>query len=328
MLEMELTAAGALLKGAQRILLVSHIRPDGDAVGSLLGLGLALQSAGKEVRMVLADGVPPSLRHLPGVEQVHRRAKGDFDLVVVLDSSDLERTGPVLESRPQPDLNIDHHVTNLNFARLNLVDTAAAATAEILALALPAWGLPLDEPVASALLTGIITDTIGFRTSNMSARLLRCAAALVDAGADLPQLYFRALTQRSFQAMRLWGAGLTRLQREGGLVWTVLSQEDRRAANYSGRDDADLVNVLSSINGAEIVVIFVEQTQGEVKISWRAQPGYDVSQLALQFGGGGHPAASGAQLQGSLPEVQQRILDETSRLLQQPRQHPLTEKTT
>ena len=223
---------------SKRILVVSHVRPDGDAVGALLGLGLALQAAGREVQMVLSDKLPAGYRHLQGSELVRVKAEGVFDLVVVLDCSDLARTGEALNvnaaegssSRPV-DINIDHHFTNLRFAACNLVEPEAAATSEIIAQHLTEFGLSLSQPVAEALLTGILTDTLGFRTSNMSPGVLRCAAGLMEAGANLPDLYHNALMSRSFDAARYWGAGLSRLQREGPIVWATLTLEDRRTVD-------------------------------------------------------------------------------------------------
>lgn len=308
-------AIGQAAQHAKRALVLSHIRPDGDAIGSLLGLGLALVDAGKEVQMVSPDGVPSSLRHLAGSELVTSKAAGDFDLVWVVDCSDLQRTGSALDGRSEPDINIDHHITNENFARWNLVETSAVATAEILANCLPAWGLPVGPRAASALLTGIITDTIGFRTANMSPAALRTAAWLMERGASLPDLYSRSLVERSFEAVRFWGEGLSTLERDGRLVWASLTREARRVAGYPGRDDADLINVLSAISGAEIAVVFVEQPNGKVKVSWRSVPGVDVSQVAQRFGGGGHTAASGAEIPGSLEEVRANVLQETRSLL-------------
>lgn len=318
-----LRAIRQTIQDAERILVAAHIRPDGDAVGSLLGMGLALQAAGKEVQMVLADRVPASFRFLEGANQVVMKATGKFDRVIVLDCSDLLRVGDALKVTGEggevaalaPDVNIDHHPTNLEFARINLVNPNAVATSEILAQYLADLGLPLTQPVANALLTGIVTDTIGFRTSNMNPQVLNLAARLMDAGADLPEIYSHALTQRSFQAARYWGAGLSKLKREGPLVWTTLTLADRSAVNYPGRDDADLINVLSAIEGAEIALLFVEQKHGAVKVSWRAQPGLDVSQIAMRFGGGGHKAAAGAEMEGALEDVQNKVLTATRELL-------------
>ncbi len=303
-----------LIKGAEKILVISHIHPDGDAVGSLLGLGIALQEAGKTVSMVLADGVPASFRQLPGAAKITRKVQGTFDATIVVDASDLPRIGSAYTGQVI-DLNIDHHITNLNFARINLIDPHAEATSAILATHLPQWGLEIGEPVAKALLTGIVSDTIGFRTSNVRPQTLRMAADLMDKGANLSELYNRALIRRSYEAARFWGQGLESLQREGRLVWTTLTLSDRAKSSYPGNDDADLVNILSSIDDSDICIIFVEQKDNHIKVSWRAQPGWDVSAIALQFGGGGHPAASGADITGSLGEVQQKVLTSTRQLL-------------
>ncbi len=303
-----------MFERAHRILIVSHIRPDGDAIGSTLGLGLALQAAGKDVQMVMVDGVPSSFRHLPGSEQISRKKTGEHDLTIVVDCSDLQRTGEVLNGKA-PDLNIDHHITNLNFAAVNLVNPSAVATSSILAEYLPKWGLPVTQAVAEALLTGIVSDTLGFRTTNVTASALRQSADLMDHGANLSELYHQALVRRSYAAARYWGRGLERLQREGRLVWTALTLEDRVAVGYPGNDDADLVNIISTIDESDVSVIFVEQKGGRVKVSWRAEPGWDVSSIALDFGGGGHAAAAGADIVGSLDTVTERVLLATRKFM-------------
>ena len=148
----------------------------------------------------------------------------------------------------------------------------------------------------------------------MTPTALRLSAGLMELGADLPELYRVGLGQRSFEAARYWGSGLERLQREGRMVWTSLLISDRRAVGYGGNDDADLVNFLSSTN-CDVVVLFNEQKGDRVKVSWRARPGLDVSNLALQFGGGGHPAAAGTELPGSMADVQQQVLTATRAFL-------------
>jgi phosphoesterase RecJ-like protein len=263
--------------------------------------------------MVLVDGVPSSFHHLPKNKEIRRKAEPPWDLSVSLDASDLPRTGALFGAEP-PGLNIDHHITNLNFARVNLVDPGAEATCAILAERMPRWGLEITKPVAECLLTGIIIDTIGFRTSNMTPKALRLAADLMETGANLPELYRLGLITKSYEAARYWGCGLGRLQREEGLLWTVLRLSDRQAVGYNGNDDADLVNMLSGVE-SDVVVLLNEQKGGRVKVSWRARPGLDVSRLALAFGGGGHPAAAGADVQGALEEVQQQVLAKTKAFL-------------
>jgi phosphoesterase RecJ-like protein len=162
----------------------------------------------------------------------------------------------------------------------------------------------------------LITDSIGFKTENMHPDALRMAADLVEAGANLPELYHQALSAKSFEAAHYNGIGLAQLVQDGGIVWTQLSLEDRKAANYHGNDDADLVNILSAIKSAEVAIIFIEQHNQQVKISWRTRSkDIDVSQVAHHFGGGGHRPAAGAMVTGSLKDVRVDVLDVTKRLL-------------
>jgi len=303
-----LQAANQQIRSARRSLILSHIRPDGDAIGSLLGLGLSMQSLGKEVQMVLADGVPANFRGLFGSNQICTHPEGTFDLIVVLDCSDLNRVGNALNGNKRPHINIDHHPTNLNFATINLVETEAVATAEMLAQFFTRFDFPITQHVADALLYGLIADTLGFRTYNMTPRALHIAADLMEAGGDLSSLYYRALVRRSYEAARYWGVGLSNLHQQGQVIWASLTQADRHAVGYPGRDDADLINFLSTIEDADVFLIFVEQPNGKIKVSWRSQPGFDVSVIALQFGGGGHAAAAGAEIEGSLEQVQTKVL--------------------
>ena len=175
------------LERAQKVLIASHVRPDGDAIGSLIGLGLALQNAGKTVQMVLADGVPSSFRYLEGSDRVRKEAGKDFDTFISVDCADFKRLGKPFQSLGFPDINIDHHITNERFGKFNLIEGKAVATAAILTSYLPIWGYEITRPVAAALLTGIITDTLGFRTSNMTPEALRQSAALMETGVDMSE---------------------------------------------------------------------------------------------------------------------------------------------
>lgn len=300
---------------SERVLIVSHVRPDGDAIGSLLAIGLGLLARGKDVQMVLADGVPSSFKHLEGADLVKRKADGDVDLIIVVDCSDFQRTGTSLDGYPKPDIIIDHHVTNNGFGSLNLIEPEAVATSEIMAEYFELWGLEITPGVANALITGIVTDTLGFRTSNMRPKTMRVAADLMEKGANLPEQYSYSLLRRSFTAAKYWGAGLSSLEKQNRMVWGTLSLEARDKCEYPGNDDADLINVISAINDFDISMIFVEQKNGTVKVSWRSVPGVDVSKIAVQFGGGGHPAAAGADIPGKLVEIQKEVLDNTRNLL-------------
>lgn len=304
------------LSAANKVVIASHVRPDGDAIGSLLGLGLALRDAGRSVQMILADGVPSSFKYLEGSQLIKKEPSGDHDTFITVDCADFKRTGKIFENFGQPDINIDHHKTNEKFGKLNLIEAEEVATAAILTNHLPAWGLKITQPIAAALLTGIITDTLGFRTSNITPEALRQSATLMEAGVDMPDIYMRALVNKSFPAARYWGAGLSSLQSKNGIVWGTLTMKDRKAAGYGGNDDADLINMISAIDGNKVGMIFVEQNDNHVKISWRAlEAGVDVSQVAKHFQGGGHAAAAGADIEGSLSEVQKEVLKKTREML-------------
>ena len=304
------------LDDARKVLIASHIRPDGDAIGSLLGLGLALENAGKSVQMVLVDGISSSFRHLEGTDKIKTVIREPCDTFITVDCADFRRTGKPFQSLSQPDINIDHHITNERFGKLNLIEGQEVATSAILTNYLPRWGFEITRAIAAALLTGIVTDTLGFRTSNVTPEAMRQTAVLMERGADMPDLYMRGLVRRSYTAARYWGAGLSRLEQKDGIVWGTLTMEDRKAAGYSGNDDADLINIISAIDGFKVGMIFVEQPRNRVKISWRAlEPGIDVSPIATRFGGGGHAAAAGADVDGTLEEVKANAIQSTKELL-------------
>jgi bifunctional oligoribonuclease and PAP phosphatase NrnA len=307
------------IQAAQSVLVTSHIRPDGDAIGSSLGLTLALQNIGKQVQVILSDGLPASFKHLPGSELIKKRAEGECDLIISVDCSDLKRVGKALDGYRTPDIVIDHHSTNAAFGTLNLIKPEAAATASVLTRYMHTWGLTITTPIAANLLTGLVTDTLGFRTSNTTPEVLRQAACLFEIGADMSTLYYRSLVRRTFPAAKYWGAGLSKLERLDGIVWTALTLVDRKASGYSGNDDADLISVISSIDDADVAIIFTQQNKCKTKVSWRGlKPDIDVARIASQFGGGGHKAASGAEISGSLDEVCERVLNTTLKALQLP----------
>jgi phosphoesterase RecJ-like protein len=311
-----LRQARDLISRNRTMLLLTHQRPDGDALGSMLGLGHMLRAAGKKPFPVLSEGISSVFRYLPGSGDIRPELPPAFDICILLDCADSERIS-VPEGTPAraPELIIDHHVTNGRFAAINLVEPAATATAELIVDLTEGLGLSLPPEAATCLLAGVVTDTLGFRTPNTGLHTMDVVGRLMRAGGSLPDTVERSLHRRSYAAARYWGAGLSRLTRDGELVWTSLTLEDRRAAGYPGRDDADLINILSSIDGQSVAVIFIEQDGGKIKVSWRVNGGMDVTPLAGTFGGGGHPAASGANIEGSLEAVSRDVLTRTKEWL-------------
>lgn len=245
-----------LIRSAHCPLLISHIAPDGDAIGSLTGLGRALHLMGLEPIMACSDPVPARFNHIPGADAIVQDVGAAFDLVIALDCSDLKRLGhfpdmPAFGSVPL--LNIDHHVTNLDFGDVNLVDPHAASTTEIVLRLLEYMGLPLDAGLATCLLTGIVTDTRGFRTNNVTVQVMDAALRLMKAGASLFHITHHILDRRPTTAIRLWGAALAQLRVVDGVIWTGISLAMRRATGYTGNGDAGLVSFLVSADRKSVV---------------------------------------------------------------------------
>ena len=306
-----LEQASQLIRSSCRPLLLCHIAPDGDAIGSLTGLGRALRRLGQEPTTVCTDSVPAQFDFVPGAASIVQEATASFDLVITLDCSDLERLGhfprmPAFASTPL--INVDHHLTNVYFGDVNLVDTDAASTAGLVLQLLDHLVIPLDAELATSLLVGIATDTRGLRTSNVTISVMESALRLMKNGASLPYITQHTLDRRHIATIRLWGAALPLLQLEDGVIWTSITLAMRRAVDYAGGGDAGLVNFLVSADAADAAVVFVERDDEQVDVGLRAVPGFDVAQVALQLGGGGHVLASGCTLSGSLEEIREQVL--------------------
>jgi phosphoesterase RecJ-like protein len=296
---------------AERILIICHISPDGDAIGSLLGLGLALRPRKASVVMACADPVPEQYQHLPHADAIVQAPQGTFDLVISLDCSDPQRMGSAYDAEALaglPLLNIDHHKTNLFFGTENWVEPTAAATAQMLVSLLRALDIPFTVEVATCLLFGILTDTLGFRTPNTTPDIMQAAVELTRAGAPFSELTDRAFGHRPMGAVRVWALALQRMQLEGHILWSEITQEMRRLAGYAADGDAGLVSFLGTADEADIAVVFSELKDGRVDVSMRAIPEYDISGVALSLGGGGHPQAAGCTLPGPLSVAQSRVL--------------------
>jgi phosphoesterase RecJ-like protein len=267
---------------------------------------------GQEPIMACSDPFPPRFDYVPGVESVVQDVSDTFDLVISLDCSDLKRLGrfphlPAFGSVPL--LNIDHHLTNLNFGAVNLVDPHASSTAEIVLRLLDYMAVRLDADMATCLLTGIVTDTRGFRTSNVTVRVMDAVLRLMKAGASLPRITHHGLNRRPTVVILLWRAALALLHIEDRVIWTSIPLAMRRAVGHVGNGDAGLVNFLVSADDADVAVVFAEREDGRIEVGLRAVPGFDVARVALQLGGGGHALAAGCILPGPLEEAQARFLD-------------------
>ena len=310
-------AVARLAEQARRLLLVTHVAPDGDAIGSLLGLGWLLRAQGKDVIMACEDPVPEVYTWLPGSSQIVKQGDGAHDLVISLDCSDRRRMGDVGVGDDDliPVVNIDHHVTNTLFGILNWVDPTSVATAQMVLHLLDVLGWELPEHVAVCLLTGLVTDTRCFRTPNVDQAALGSALRLMEAGASLSQVTQRVLEQRPLASVRLWGQAINQLQLQDGILWTEVTSSMRQQWSCSEDGDSGLTNFLSGVREAGIVVVFTERDIGTVDVGMRAKPGQDVAQVALRLGGGGHPQAAGCTIKGNLAMAKDQVFAELYRSL-------------
>jgi len=300
------------LENANHIVITSHIRPDGDAIGSMLGFANALKAAGKKVDCVLQDAVQERFLFLPGAGEVSDQLPDRFDYLIVVDCSDAQRVGSILEHGVKVDLVVDHHKSHLDFGEIDYVEAESEATALMLVEKLPDWGLEITKDVAVCLMTGLLTDTLGFRTNSTTPKALRIAADLMEMGVDLVQVYNQALLMRTLPEIRYWGQGLSKLEFCNGVLSSTLTLNDRIVARYPENDDADLINTLTTVPDALVSILFVEQKNNSVKVSWRSVKGIDVSELANKFGGGGHESAAGADIPGKMEDVRAAVLKETT----------------
>lgn len=305
------------LNQAHRILVLAHENPDGDAIGSMLGLWHALRDRGKEA-IALAPPVPPYTRVLPGVEEIVIYEPGmelpRADLVCLLDCSRLQRIGAIYTEHAAalgdlPLVVVDHHVTNEGAGTVNLINPQSASCADLLYRLLLALDAPITPAIASCLLLGLTSDTQSFQMSNTNSQAHEAAADLLRAGADHQSIIRAIVFSTTYETNRLIGLALSQLQREGGLIWTHVSQ-DMMAASGAGDDATDDVTVqLQRVAGARVCVLFKERpARNQVKISLRAMEDIDVAAIARKWGGGGHTRASGATLDMPLAEAQREVL--------------------
>lgn len=305
-------AANAAIQAAQRILIVTHLSPDGDAIGSALGLGNALSHMGKDVTIAADDGVPEYLQWLPHASQIIRKLSiGSWDVMISTDASDEERTGEVGaygRANSAKVINLDHHVTNTYFGDIHLVVTEAVSATEIVFDWWQHLGIKWTRDVAVPLLTGLVTDTIGFRTSNVKAQTLGVAQVLMECGASLTEITARVLDSRSYQDLSLWKRVLPSVELHGQVIEATIRYADLQSLNLEDATTAGLVSFLNQTQEAMVSVVFLEESPESIKLSLRAKTGYDVSQVALALGGGGHKQASGATVAGDIDTVREKVL--------------------
>jgi phosphoesterase RecJ-like protein len=293
----------------KRFLLTSHARPDGDAVGSALACAQILRSLGKEADVVLSDGIPYIYRPLPYADQVVQTnlVNGHYEAAIILECDSLARTRlDGLESNFI--INIDHHYSGKPFGHINWIDPEACATAEMIYRLGREAGVQITKEIATCLYTAVMTDTGSFRFAGTTARTFALAGELVRCGADPVQCAQNVYFANPTSKMRLLGAALSTLHREGSLVWMHIT---RAQIDYCGAFDEDaegLVNYALSIAGVQVAAFFRELPDKRYRVSLRSKGEVNVAEVAETFGGGGHHNASGCSLDGPLSVATERVL--------------------
>jgi bifunctional oligoribonuclease and PAP phosphatase NrnA len=291
-----------------RFVLTSHARPDGDAIGSVLACSQILRSMGKQADVFLFDGVPQVYRPLPFADSVVQsgRIPENYEAVVILECDSVQRTR--LDGLDRHYLiNIDHHSTAKPFADVNWIDPHACATAEMIFRLAREAGVTLSPEIATCLYTAVLTDTGSFGYAGTSGRTFVLAQELVRAGADPVAIAQNVYFSNPTAKMRLLGAALCNLQRDGALAWMYVSRADMDRTGALEEHSEGLVNYALAMEGIEVAMFFREMPDHRYRVSVRSKGAVNVAAVAEKFGGGGHECASGFSIDGPLSVATERV---------------------
>jgi phosphoesterase RecJ-like protein len=326
-----------VVREGKRFLITSHENPDGDALGSMLGLGLALEMAGKEVVLYNKDGAPGVLQFLPSSERINSSLtsiQGTFDCVLILDCTDTSRVGDEFEQfiasgRCGTKVIIDHHLTNKPSADLYLLNPEASSTGMIIYSLLKTLSLKITPEVAKNLYATIVVDTGSFSYSNTTPETFRVAADLVESGANPWEISRAIYESESLGKLKLLGVALPTLEvsEDGRIAWLFVSGEMFRKTGTSREDTEGIVNFPRSIKGVQVAMLFREEgpvrEEGPArdngtrwKVSLRSNGEVNVSEIAEKFGGGGHKRAAGCLVTGTLADVRHRLIKSINEALE------------
>jgi phosphoesterase RecJ-like protein len=310
------------LRGSRRILLATHVNPDGDAIGSLLAMGHALERLDKRVTLYNESPIPAVYRFLPSVRTVVRRidAPEIYDTAVILDCGSLSRIGAAADAAKQIPviINIDHHITNTGFGTYRIIDTGACATSEILWRLIRSMKVPVDKEIAAALYTGILTDTGSFRFSNTNREAFAICEALVGCGVEPYKVAKHVYGTYSLGRIKLLNLALDSIEisPNGKLSMMVLTREMMKKTGTRPEDVDGLINYARSIEEVKIAALIQENGLGEktgsggsrFHVSLRSDGSVDVARVAADFGGGGHYSAAGFSIDVPLSEIKSRLI--------------------
>lgn len=315
---------GKAVDGHQSFAVVSHVRPDGDAIGSILALGHALEQLGKSVRYLNNDGCPESLAFLPGSEKVEKSREAgvvEVEVAICLDTATHDRIGE--DSREAIKgagllINIDHHVSNAAYGDLNYIDSDSPATGQIIYELLMALQWPISGISRDAIYVAVSTDTGSFRYPGTTQRTYEMAADLVKRGLDVGEINQLTYNNYPYRRVELMKALLSTLgqSEDQRLVWWDLRLATKKDLLLGADDSEGMIDFIRSVRGVVVAVFFEELEDGKVRVSMRSKDRrVNASEICAVFGGGGHALAAGIRMPGPLEEARGRVLAEVGKAM-------------
>jgi phosphoesterase RecJ-like protein len=301
-----------LIESKHRFCITSHVRPDGDSLGSSLALYWTLKSLDKDVDVIMRDNVPHSYRELPGADEVIKspRVPDGYDAAFVIECSDIDRPG-LIDLDKQFVVNIDHHSTTALFGHINWIDATASAVGEMIYNLCKALGVTVNQQIAECVYTALLTDTGSFHFSNTTERTFKIASELVRRGAKPAQISQALFYSYPFSKIKVLGIVLSSLKRDetGRIALMHITQDSLAQANASEEDLDGIVNYPLAVEEIEVVGFFKETSPGVYRTSLRSKGNANVARVTEKFGGGGHRNAAGCTIKGHLPEIENQVIE-------------------
>ena len=307
------------IKNAETFVILAHESPDGDAIGSSLAMCLALQNMGKTAEVVMKE-YPANFKFLPGVENIKTEGSlEEYDMAIVVDCPDLKRVNSIYHKyfeNAKVKVEFDHHGKNAMFGDYNIVDQVSPACAQILVSSFQYLQIELTKDIATCLLTGIITDTGGFKNSGITAETFEFAAWALTKGVNVSKIYRQSMmiiTKSKFEIQKI---AMDRLEffADGKIAFTYITKEDDSKVDMQAGDHDGIVEIGRNIKGVEISIFLYEKEKG-FKVSLRSNDYVDVSEICMIFGGGGHVKAAGATINMNLEDAKKIIISEATKHL-------------
>ncbi len=305
---------------SENIYIVSHVNPDGDNLGSCLSLALALKKIKKEVFILKVDETPLDFLFLPGIDMIRDYKDGeDIDLLIALDSSDLGRLGKnkKLLDIANTTINIDHHISNTNFADINLVDSKASASGELIYDILRQMDIDIDKDIATCIYTAISTDTGSFKYDNTSSKTHKITAKLIEYGADIKSVNINIYQNKSLARTKLLIKALNNMNMyfDNQVAIVKVSKNMLEKTGSTMEDTEGIVEFIRDIGPVEIAILIKENKDDEVKVSMRSKRFVDVAKITEAFNGGGHKMAAGCTIKKPIDQAEKLLINEIKKVL-------------